>query len=182
MRTAPLLLAAILSFASACATTQGAVRDGWFHRKVTVKDEDGEHRFDVAWKTGHPGRAWADAGDKAADFSYWNSEIGATIYGDTHCGDLYDDAPLTVLANHLFFGFQSVKTLSQEEAKLGDRAAVQRVSTGTLDGKPVQVGVTVVKKGPCVFDMVYIAAPHTYSQASGDYGAFVAGFDVRVQR
>ena len=41
---------------------------------------------------------------------------------------------------------------------LAGRGGLQRIFDATLDGRPVRVGLTAVRKGPCVFDVVFVHA------------------------
>lgn len=178
-----LLLAALAFLAVAgCAATSAQWSDGWFVRSVTLPVDGADQKAIVRWKAGLPRSGWEDARDRAADFSFWNRDLGATLYGDTTCGERYDDAPLTVLANHLFFGFVDLKTERHEEFDLGGRSALRKVATGTLDGQPVRIGATVVKKGPCIFDLVLVAPPDAFASAEPAWSAFVDGFDARIDR
>ena len=136
----------------------------------------------MSYRAGALEAPWTPARDFTADFSFYNSGIGATIYGDTSCGKRYEDAPLTVLINHLVLGFTDVATVSQQERELAARGAMERVATGSLDGVTVSLALTVLRKGPCVFDLVLISPPDGFESSLTDYRAFVDGFEARVRR
>lgn len=171
-----------LLFTLGCATTSASFQDGWFVRSVKVPVEGGEQRMTVRWTAGLPADGWKQAPDRAGDFSYWNEALGATMYGDSTCGERFDDVPLTVLANHLFFGFDDVRTEREEALELSGRAGLRRVASGTLDGVPVRIGAAIVKKGPCVFDLTLVAPPARFADAEPDWIRFVDGFDARIDR
>ena len=106
-----LVLAALLTLSvSACAAGSSNRRaehnDGWWSRTVG----EGARKLLVRYRAGALEAPWTPARDFTADFSFYNSALGATIYGDTSCGKRYEDAPLTVLINHLVLGFTDVAT------------------------------------------------------------------------
>lgn len=102
---------------------------------------------------------------------------GAAIYVDDSCRR-YDDAPLHVLANHLFFGFTEVEVESTEDLEIDGRAAYRRVIRGRMDGVPVKVAATVMKKDDCVYDFVYFAAPGAFEGGLAEYERVVRSFRV----
>ncbi len=170
------------AFAFACGGPQTSARaeyrDGWWSRAVG----EGDRKLLVSYRGGDMTSEWATARDHAADFSFYNPRLGATIYGDTSCGKRYEDAPLTVLINHQVMGFTDVETVSQTDQELSARGALERIATGRLDGVAVSLGLTVIRKGPCVFDLVLIAPAAGFDEGLADYRAFVSGFEARVRR
>ena len=161
-----------------CATTQSrTTSDGWSVRAVPA----GKGEIIVQWRGGAPGSGWLAERSRTSDFSWTHAGLGATIYGDSTCGERYDDVPLTVLVNHLTFGFEGTQTVSQTELELTQRAALRRVFTARLDGREVQVASTVVKHGPCIFDLVYLTVqPDRFDEGLPAYEAVTAGLVVRV--
>jgi hypothetical protein len=153
-------------------------KDGWWSQRVG----EGGRALLVSYRAGALGSDWKPNRDYTADFSFYNLRLGATIYGDTSCGRRYEDAPLTVLINHLVLGFTDVQTVSQTERELASRGAMERIAHGRLDGAPISLGLTVVRKGPCVFDLVLIAPPTGFEESLIDYRTFVDGFEARVRR
>jgi len=173
----PLLFALLLA---GCATTSAhTVRtnsDGWTELSV----DKGSRKQEILWRSGSPGARWRDDGTRTTDFGWVHSTAPAVIYGDSSCGRRVEDVPLTVLVNHLTFGFEAVTTESQESLDLAGRGALRRVFTATLDGRPVKLASTVVKKGPCVFDLVYLHAdPARFANHLPEYEAVVAGLAIK---
>jgi hypothetical protein len=163
MRLLPLMFLLL----AGCATTAGASRttsDGW----TVMQLHAGSTSKEVAWRAGDPGEGWTRDPARTADFAWVHRTAPSTIYGDSSCGRSYDDVPLTVLVNHLTFGFDDLQTDAQEPLDLAGRGGLRRVFSASLDGRPVKLASTVVKKGPCVFDLVYVTA---------DVGSFTAGLD-----
>ncbi len=186
MRRAALLgLLVVLAVpVTGCKTTGSSGRwsNGWWVRPVHVEGPESKHIVGLRYRAGDLGRGWSEASAPPGDFAYYNSSLGATVYADTSCGKRYDDAPLTVLSNHLTMGFEDVEIVAQTELELSGRAALERIATGGLDGVDVGLASSVVKKGPCVFDLILVSAPSSFEAALRDYRRFRDGFDAEFDR
>ena len=108
------------------------------------------------------------------------------VAGHHHFWDLrgkkYDDSPLTVLSNHLTMGFEDVEQVDQSAGELSGRGSLERISKANLDGVPVMLATTVVKKDICVFDLILIARPDSFEAALADYRSLRDGFEARFER
>ena len=167
---------------SGCATARAGWVGDWWVQTVEMKGPAGDYAMEVRYRAGPTGSDWAEGPAPPGDFSFYNKRLGATIYADSSCGKKYQDAPLTVLSNHLTMGFDDVEPGAETVLRLSDRAGLERLSTGRLDGVGVTLASSVVKKGPCVFDLVLVASPDGFEQALDDYRRFRDGFDAEVRR
>jgi len=173
------LLAAPLA---GCATARSAGWVGsWWVQSVSIRHPDGSTGAqEVRYRAGDLGSGWEDGPAPPGDFAFYNPSLGATVYADTSCGRKYDDAPLHVLSNHLTMGFEDVERRSQTELELSGRAGLERLSAARLDGVPVSLATTVIKKGPCVFDLVLVSTQDGFERSLEDYRRFRDGFDAEV--
>lgn len=154
-----------LSLVAGCSHRSGKYRDGRFTSK------------DTAYVLGSLPDGWkVDAGEPA-DVSFASDDFDATIYVDNSCRR-YSDASLNTLANHLFYGFDDIEVFSQEIFELDGREALRRIATARLDGVLLRVGVTVVKKDTCIFDLMLISPKDTFDYAFSDYEGLLDGFHV----
>ncbi len=126
-----------------------------------------------------PGEDWRLVPPHGANVAFRNDSLGAVIYADDSC-QKFDDAPLPVLANHLFFGFTELTTLEEKPSRVDGRDALFRLAEGKLDGVLVRVAATVVKKNSCIYDMMYVAPPSRFDAGFADYEGMVRTF--RVER
>lgn len=162
-RTLPLLL--VLTLLVGCSHRQGRFAGNRFFSK------------DLQYAVGSLPESWERGEMPTADVAFVNEELGATIYVDNSCRR-YADASLHVLANHLFFGFEDIDILEQQILEKDDREALQRVAEARLDGVLVKVGVTVIKRNSCIFDLIVVAPKDTFDPAYFDYVGVVDGFFV----
>jgi len=162
-RTLPLLLT--LTILAGCSHRQGRFAGGRYFSK------------DLVYAVGDLPEAWQRGEMPTADVSFVNADLGATIYVDNSC-HRYADASLHVLANHLFFGFEDIDILEQQILEMDDREALQRVAEARLDGVLVKVGMTVIKKNSCIFDLIVVSPKDSFDSAYFDYVGVVDGFFV----
>lgn len=134
-------------------------------------------RMEGRYKLGDPGGGWKDVEPGGADYAFFNKDLNATIYADSNCGERYEDSPPQDLVKHMVQGVAGPELVSERTFTLDGREAYAARRTGKLDGVPVELGVTVVKKDRCIYDIVLITAPGSpYERALDAYEAVVGGF------
>ncbi|MED5371681.1 MAG: hypothetical protein VX899_11740 [Myxococcota bacterium] len=116
-----------------------------------------------------------DAG--GADYA-WRNPQGAVIFADSNCGPNYEDSKLEDLTEKQLAGISEGEPLLSTPLSLAERSALQEQYLGRLDGVPVALGITVVKKHFCVYDFVLIAPRGaSFDAAWPAYASAVEGFD-----
>ncbi len=159
----PLLLA--LATLAGCSHRRGNFADGRY--------SDGE----TVYVVGELPSPWMQASRQPADVAYARLDVGASIYVDNSCRR-YKDATLHILANHLFFGFDDIEVQSQELMEIDGREALRRTVSARLDGVAVVLGVTVIKKNNCIFDLVLVSPRDAFEDTYEEYVEFVDAFHV----
>lgn len=182
MRARVLAAAGVLVLLSGCATTSGSWSGGWWVRPVTIEGPEGRSVNMLRYRTAAPTEGWSEGEAPPGDYAFYNRRFGATIYADSSCGKKYDDSPLSVLSNHLTMGFDNVEEIEETEGMLSGRASLERLSNAQLDGVPVQLASTVVKKGPCVFDLILVSHPSHFDAALSDYRSIRDGFEAQYDQ
>lgn len=118
---------------------------------------------------------WRPIHVDGADLAYRDdAREGSTMF-DVRCGDRDDDAPLSVLTEHLIMGTTEREYDSQETIPFDGREAMHTLMRAKLDGVPMQYDIYVMKKNGCVYDLVYIAPPERFSQGAPAFEAFARG-------
>ncbi len=164
MRT-PVLLLLSLTVLGGCAHQGGRFADGRYTSR------------ELSYRLGELPSTWRVDDLRTADVAFYNRDLSASIYVDNSCRR-YTDAGLNALANHLFYGFEDVDIRSQEFFELDGREALRRVARARLDGVLVLLGITVVKKNTCIFDLVLVAPRDQFEEAFADYEELLEGFAV----
>ncbi len=133
-------------------------------------------RLEGHYVTGEPGADWVEVKPGGADKAWYNDSIRASIYTDSNCGTHYRELRLPDLALESLAGLRDTHTLTEENRTVDGRAALLRVTSGTLDGVPVTVANTVTNKDACTYDLNYIAPASAFDAGVAAYQAVVDGF------
>jgi hypothetical protein len=123
------------------------------------------------YRLSEPGQDWKSVNAGSADYAWFNRGLGATIYSDSNCGKRFEDRSLPDLAKSLVTGIGTGPPTRDEQFTLDGRDAWVGVVPGQLDGIAVQLGVGVLKKDNCTYDVLYVATPARFDAG---YDAFVA--------
>jgi hypothetical protein len=146
---------------------------------TTARYVDGQvSKREVEYGIGVPQGSWFRQKDRASDLRYQHASTGSTVYVLSTCRG-FQDAPLLVLANHLFFGFDEETVRSQKIFQLDRREALERIVLSRLDGVDMGAAVTVLKKNACVFDFVLLATPDHFDALLPAYRDWVQSFQMR---
>lgn len=156
---APLLAAALSLLLPACASSRQA------------------RRLEGRYQVGEPGDTWSRVRSGGADKAWFHEGLSATIYADSNCATRFDDRPLDKLAQSVVYGIAtSPSALRSESRTIDGRDSHLRVVDGRVDGVVVRVGVAVLKKHECVYDLLYLAPPTTFDSGWDAFEQVLAGF------
>lgn len=131
-----------------------------------------EGRFDL----GDPDGQWRSVKPGSADKAWFHDGIGASLYADSNCATRFDDRPLPKLAEAVVYGMASGEPLREEPLTVDGRDAWMRVADAQIDGVTLRVGVVVLKKDECVYDLLYLAPPTTFDTGWPAFESVIAGF------
>jgi len=139
----------------------------------------GRSRLEGRYTTDHPGRLWAAVDPGGADKAWWHTENGAAVYTDSNCEQAFVDNPLERLAQAQAAAIDEAEMVESREHRLAERAALTVVYKGQLDGVPVSVTTTVLKKNQCIYDFVLVAPVDRVEEVLGAYETVVTSFKIR---
>jgi hypothetical protein len=163
MRVPPGFPVVLLVALAACAHARSSVEDGVLHKG------------DLRIALGPVPPDWQRVRVEGADLAFRDQpRQGSTLLG-VRCHQRDDDAPLTVLTNHLIMGTTDREVQSQETVPFDGREALHTLMQAKLDGVPMQYDIYVMKKDGCVYDLVYVAPPDKYSAGAADFERFARG-------
>jgi len=128
------------------------------------------------FRIGVPSGEWEKKSLRFRAIVFAHQARSATLSVDSFCKGSFDDAPLTSLADQLFYGMAKTQTIKHQDLKLEGRAAVKAQATGTVDGAPIRMEVVVLKMNACVFDFVYMATPEDFERDLDDFKRMYEGF------
>ena len=131
---------------------------------------EGRYAIEVSaygWHTVNPG---------GADRAWRNDAVSATLYTDSNCGMRFQDLPLERLLHHQLAGLKDSVLLSEDWGQLDGRESLTVRYQGMMDGVPTGLGLTVLKKGQCVYDFVLVGPPVQMEVSWPDYRSMLATF------
>jgi hypothetical protein len=118
---------------------------------------------------------WRRVELEGADLAYRDEAREGSAMFHVRCGGKDDDAPLTVLTEHLIMGTTEREFVSQDTVPFDHREAQHTLMRAKLDGVPMQFDIFVMKKDGCVYDLVYVAPPDRFGAGAGDFERFALG-------
>ena len=181
-RAAPRLVAlvsaaAVLTALAGCAS--GWVSDTLYVAKWTPAWK-GKHR-QASYRVGVPGSGWSATRQDGSQVAWSRGSPPGVIQVRSQCEE-HGDSGLAEFTDHLRIDFGAWTVVRQEPLALVGREALRTRVDAQLDGVPVALDLVVLKKDGCLFDLSYIAPPHSFEQGRGDFESVVAGFEFPVNR
>jgi hypothetical protein len=162
-RLRPLAWAALVGLAGAgCGHAQS------FDEGVLRKDG-------VAVRVGPVPPAWRRIRVDGADLAFRDDERSGSALFNVRCSQRDDDAPLSVLTDHLIMGTTEREFDAQDTVPFDAREALHTLLRAKLDGVPMQYDIYVMKKDGCLYDLVYVAPPGHFADGAADFEHFAIG-------
>src|SRR4051812_47530944 len=137
--------------------------------------QDHFQKEDVKYRVTQPDAAQWKRVPFADNDLAWVAEHGQLIAMNSTCRN-FDDAPLDVLTNHLMMGFTNKLQVDRKGFTMDGREALESTYTARLDGVPVDITVTVLKKDDCVYDFTYVAPLGMGAEHLATYEKLLDGF------
>lgn len=143
---------------------------------------DGRFENDhVGYTLGDPGEGWRQLRLPQANVAWYNDQLGAALLVNSHC-EAVKDAPLEALTTDLLIGTTEREFLEQKRMPFAGREALETVAAVKLDGVPRRMGLFVLKKDGCVYDVVIDAPPERFEEAIASFRRVRDGLDVGPRR
>ncbi|HEY4014737.1 MAG TPA: hypothetical protein VGM06_15445 [Polyangiaceae bacterium] len=133
------------------------------------------HKGDLSVRVGPLPASWRRIHVDGADLAFRDDAREGSALFDVRCAQRDDDAPLSVLTDHLIMGTTDRDVESQETIPFDGREAMRTVVRAKLDGVPMQYDIYVMKKDGCLYDIVYVAPPARFADGAKDFEQFSLG-------
>ena len=170
-RPRPLAFRRTFACLDACLAVAASL-GGCAHAEVS----DGAlHKAGVSVRLGPVPASWRRVDVDGADLAYRDATREGSALVDVRCDHLDDDAPLSVLTEHLIMGTTERQFDGQDVTPFDGREAMHTLLRAKLDGVPMQYDIYVMKKDGCVYDLVYVAAPGRFAEGAAEFQAFAVG-------
>ena len=133
------------------------------------------HKGDLAVRVGPLPAGWRRIDVEGADLAFRDDAREGSALFNVRCGQRDDDAPLSVLTDHLIMGTTERDVESQDTIPFDGREAMRTVVRAKLDGVPMRYDIYVMKKDGCIYDIVYVAPPDRFADGAKDFEQFSLG-------
>lgn len=130
---------------------------------------------DLAVQVGPVPPSWKRIDVEGADLAFHDDAREGSTLVDVRCRRRDDDAPLSVLTDHLIMGTTEREVGTQETVPFDGREAMHTLLRAKLDGVPMQYDLYVMKKDGCIYDIVYVAPPTHFAEGAQDFERFTRG-------
>ena len=130
----------------------------------------------VAVRVGPVPAGWRRLTVEGADLVFRDDERSGSVLFDVRCGR-DDDAPLSVLTDHLIMGTTEREFDAQDTVPFDRREALHTLLRAKLDGVPMHYDIYVMKRDGCVYDLVYVAPPARFAEGAVDFEHFATGLE-----
>jgi len=109
-----------------------------------------------------------------SDVVYQSKKTAATISINSACrtGD-EAETDLRKISDLLFLGISDVTLRDEKPLQLQGTPALQTTLIGNLNHERVQIRTVVLKRSDCVYDVIYLAPPQSFSKNEKDFAHFV---------
>lgn len=128
---------------------------------------------DVQWSA--PGGQFKEIKATNADKTWLSSRTGNTISFLSECGNAADPS-LQTLESESLSALGKINTISSKIYDFNGRAARNSVSTGEVDGVPVQLELLVFKKNGCNYTLSYGGVMKQYDAEHKNFEDFKQNF------
>jgi hypothetical protein len=171
-RRAPRFAGAVFLFARVAFVVLVASGVGCAH----AESFDGVlHKSGMTVRLGPVPPSWRRIQLAGADLAFRDDVRDGSALFDVRCNGHDDDAPLSVLTDHLIMGTTERQFDAQDVTPFDGREALHTRLRAKLDGVAMQYDIYVMKKDGCVYDLVYLAAPARFAEGAADFQGFAAG-------
>lgn len=166
----------------ALATAPGCALFGEV-KPVTEKSRDygvmDLSRGNPDWKRLEP--AGNRSSSEAMDLAFQSERTASIISVNSACRPNFESPSQTLreFTNLLFLGISDVTRREERDLTLQDIPALQTTISGKMNGETMTLRTVIVRKGPCVYDLMYVARPDFFAQNEKDFEGFVASLQLK---
>lgn len=113
-----------------------------------------------------------------ADVAYQSKKTASIISLNSACRrPLHPEAQpiheLRGITNQLFLGFTGISLRNEREVQFLGRPALETLLQGRLNDGEMKVKAIVLRRGACVYEMVYLALPKFFDLHEKDFHQFI---------
>lgn len=111
-----------------------------------------------------------------SDVAYQSQKTASIISLDSACRPSYgtEKQNLHEFSRLLFLGITNIKLQTEKERAIQGLPALETTVHGTMNGETAMLKAIVLRKGSCIYDLMYIARPESFEKEMPDFENFVS--------
>jgi hypothetical protein len=115
------------------------------------------------------------------DVAFQSKATSSIISLNSACrsGGETEERDLKGFTNLLFLGISDVSFREESELKLQRGPALETTIQGKLNGEPMKLRTVVLRRGDCLYDLMYVARPDQFPANETDFSHFIASLRLR---
>lgn len=118
---------------------------------------------------------------EVSDVAYQSRKTASIISLNSACRPTlsHDQQDLRSLTNLLFLGMTNVSYRNEQGLELQGTPALQTTIRGRLNAEDMMLRTIVLRRGPCIYDLLYLARPNHFADQELDFSHFVASLRLK---
>jgi hypothetical protein len=118
---------------------------------------------------------------EVSDVAYQSKKTASIISLDSACrkSSASPDHDLKSFTNQLLLGISNIAQRNEAAVIVQNTPALETTVTGRVNADPVMLRTVVLRRGNCVYDLVFVARPNTFSEEETDFSHFVASLKLK---
>lgn len=116
-----------------------------------------------------------------SDVAFQSRKTASIISLNSSCrtGREADERDLRSVTNLLFLGMTDVSMRNERNVSIQDLPALETTVQGKMNGTDMMLRAVVLRKGDCLYDLMYLARPSFFPVHEADFSQFVASLRLK---
>ncbi|MEK6706237.1 MAG: hypothetical protein AABZ06_10655 [Bdellovibrionota bacterium] len=144
-------------------------------------------RDDPDWdKLDQPANSSEDSNPSSSDVSdvvFQSKKTASIISLNSACrpthGNPQTEDDLRKITNQLFLGVSNITMREEKELTVSSSPALQTTIHGKMNGELMKLRSVVLRKNHCVYDLMYIARPNSFTEKEQSFDKFAASLRLK---
>jgi hypothetical protein len=115
----------------------------------------------------------------STDLAYQSKQTASIISLNSACRPGDSTGSLRDVSQLLFLGLTDVVEREEKQLELEKLPALQTTVQGRLNQEPVKLRAVVLRKGTCVYDLMYVSRPEHFAAQENDFTRFVSSLRLK---
>ena len=119
----------------------------------------------------------------ASDIAFQSRKTAAIISLNSACKNFQaGDQNLKKLTQELLLGISQISFKEEKERTLQNSPALETTIQGVMSGEKMILQTLVIKNADCIYDLIYITRPDTFSENKHDFDRFISSLSLQIKK